>query len=87
MVAGDSDTFVMLDAKLDVKCYWAATPGAPLTPATIKRRNPGPDDVVIDVVYAGICHSDIHQARNEWSGYWGDVAFPWYFFFFRGLFL
>lgn len=35
---------------------------------TIKRRNPKPDDVVIDIHYASICHSDIHHARNEWPG-------------------
>jgi uncharacterized zinc-type alcohol dehydrogenase-like protein len=59
-----------------VKCYWAPSAGAPLIPAKITRRSPGPHDVVIKILYAGICHSDIHQARNEWSGYWGNVNFP-----------
>ncbi|MFF0545603.1 NAD(P)-dependent alcohol dehydrogenase [Nocardia thailandica] len=35
---------------------------------TIERREPGPNDVAIDIKYAGICHSDIHTARDEWGG-------------------
>jgi uncharacterized zinc-type alcohol dehydrogenase-like protein len=35
---------------------------------TIRRREPGPHDVVIDILFCGVCHSDIHQARDEWSG-------------------
>ena len=47
---------------------WAATSAAsPLAPATIRRRTPGPQDVQIDVLYCGICHSDLHQVRNEWQ--------------------
>jgi uncharacterized zinc-type alcohol dehydrogenase-like protein len=47
-----------------------ATPGptAPLGPFAFERREPGPADVVIDILYCGICHSDIHQARDEWGG-------------------
>jgi alcohol dehydrogenase (NADP+) len=48
--------------------YAAASAGAPLAPFTIERRDPGPHDVVIDILYCGICHSDIHQARDEWGG-------------------
>jgi alcohol dehydrogenase (NADP+) len=44
----------------------------PLERSTIERRDPRPHDVVIDIAYAGICHSDIHQARNEW----GASEFP-----------
>ncbi len=40
---------------------------APLAPFTINRRSPGPDDVQIDIMYCGVCHSDIHQARSEWG--------------------
>lgn len=48
---------------------WGATAaGAPLTPMTIARRSPGPHDVVLDILFCGVCHSDIHQARDEWSG-------------------
>ncbi|GAA3582848.1 NAD(P)-dependent alcohol dehydrogenase [Klugiella xanthotipulae] len=47
-----------------------STPAAdqPLAPTLITRRDPRPHDVVIDIAFAGICHSDIHQARNEWGG-------------------
>lgn len=51
-----------------VKAYAAQTAKAPLAPHTINRREPSENDVVIDIHYCGICHSDIHQARNEWGG-------------------
>ncbi len=41
--------------------------GAPFEATLIERREPRPHDVVIDIAYAGICHSDIHQAREEWG--------------------
>jgi alcohol dehydrogenase (NADP+) len=41
--------------------------GKPLARTSIERRDPRPNDVVIDIAYAGICHSDIHQARDEWA--------------------
>ncbi len=40
----------------------------PLTPISFHRRDPGPKDVLIEVLYCGICHSDIHTVRNEWGG-------------------
>ena len=40
----------------------------PLAPFSIDRREPGPTDVQIEILYCGVCHSDIHQARNEWGG-------------------
>lgn len=60
----------------EVKCYLAHTAGAPLAPGTITRRACGENDVVIKILFAGICHSDIHQARNEWKDVWGDAIFP-----------
>lgn len=48
--------------------YAAMTAQAPLAPFTIQRREPGPHDVLIDIRYCGICHSDLHQARDEWGG-------------------
>jgi len=48
--------------------YQATAPDAPLEKATIERRAVGPNDILIDVKFAGICHSDIHTARNEWGG-------------------
>ena len=50
-----------------VKAWAVPAAGKPLAPTTIERREPGAHDVVIDVMYCGVCHSDIHQARNEWS--------------------
>ena len=48
---------------------WAASSaGKKLAPFTIERRQPGPTDVAIDILFCGVCHSDVHQARDEWSG-------------------
>ncbi|WP_432849333.1 NAD(P)-dependent alcohol dehydrogenase [Amycolatopsis sp. CA-161197] len=46
----------------------APAAGQPLAPTTIERRDLRPDDVLIDIAFAGICHSDIHQVRDEWGG-------------------
>jgi uncharacterized zinc-type alcohol dehydrogenase-like protein len=51
---------------MDVAAYAAPAAGAPLAPFVVQRRDVGPNDVAIDIAYAGICHSDIHQAREEW---------------------
>jgi uncharacterized zinc-type alcohol dehydrogenase-like protein len=51
-----------------IPAYAAASAGAPLAPFSIERREPGPRDVVIDILFCGICHSDVHQARDEWGG-------------------
>ena len=48
--------------------YAALSARSQLAPHTIQRRNPGPHDVLIDILYCGVCHSDIHQVRNEWGG-------------------
>jgi uncharacterized zinc-type alcohol dehydrogenase-like protein len=48
--------------------YAATQAGAPLAPFSFARREPRVDDVVIDIKFCGICHSDIHQARDEWGG-------------------
>jgi len=52
--------------------YAAQTSTAPLAPMTFERRAPRADDVAIEILYCGVCHSDIHQARNEW----GFAAYP-----------
>jgi uncharacterized zinc-type alcohol dehydrogenase-like protein len=47
---------------------WAARSARePLGPLTIERREPGPHDVLIDILFCGVCHSDIHQVRDEWA--------------------
>ncbi len=48
--------------------YAALAAKAPLTPFTFERREPGEHDVAIDIHFCGVCHSDIHQARDEWGG-------------------
>lgn len=53
---------------MTVPAYAAPAAKAPLEPTTIPRRALGEHDVLIDIAYAGICHSDIHQARGEWGG-------------------
>jgi len=50
-----------------VKAYAAHSASAPLAPLSIRRRAPGPQDVQIDILYCGVCHSDLHQVRNEWE--------------------
>ncbi|NLR96449.1 NAD(P)-dependent alcohol dehydrogenase [Rhizobium sp. P38BS-XIX] len=54
------------------KGYAATDASKPLTPFTFERREPNADDVVIEIKFSGICHSDIHQARNEW----GNARYP-----------
>jgi uncharacterized zinc-type alcohol dehydrogenase-like protein len=50
-----------------VRAYGAAAANAPLVPMQIKRRGPGVQDVQLEVLYCGMCHSDLHQVRNEWN--------------------
>ena len=49
------------------KGYSAASAISPLAPTVISRRDPGDHDVQIEILFCGICHSDLHQVRNEWS--------------------
>lgn len=49
------------------KAYAASSSTSPLAFSTIPRREPTERDVEIDILYCGICHSDLHQVRNEWS--------------------
>lgn len=51
-----------------IHAWGTSAAGEPLAPMTITRREPGPRDVVLEIQYCGVCHSDIHQARDEWSG-------------------
>ena len=50
-----------------VNAYAAPSEAAPLEKTTIERRDLGPHDVLIDVAFAGICHSDIHTVRGDWG--------------------
>jgi len=51
----------------NAKAYSAASATSPLAPTTIARRDPTEHDVQIEILFCGICHSDLHQVRNEWS--------------------
>ena len=53
---------------MNVRGLAALIKNAPLTPYSFTRRELLPNDVAIDIKYAGICHSDIHQVREEWGG-------------------
>lgn len=57
---------------MQVKAYAIHSPTSPLVPFTFTRRDVGPKDVRIEILYSGVCHSDIHQARDEW----GDSIYP-----------
>jgi len=51
-----------------VKSYAAQSATTPLAELTIERRVPKPTDVQIEILYCGVCHSDLHTVRNEWGG-------------------
>ena len=57
---------------MPINAYAAQSATSPLGPFSIKRRDPLPSDVAIDILYCGVCHSDLHQARDEWH----DTVFP-----------
>ena len=50
------------------KAYAAQDASSPLSPWSFERREPGPRDVQFDILYCGVCHTDIHQVKNEWNG-------------------
>jgi uncharacterized zinc-type alcohol dehydrogenase-like protein len=54
------------------RAYAATSATEPLVATTIERRDVGPRDVLIDIAYSGVCHSDIHTVRGEW----GPIAYP-----------
>ena len=55
-----------------VSAWGVVAAGQQVEPLQIERREPGPNDVVIDIDYSGVCHSDIHTARGEW----GEPMYP-----------
>jgi uncharacterized zinc-type alcohol dehydrogenase-like protein len=52
--------------------YAVSAPSTPFHPFAFDRRDPGANDVVIEILYCGICHSDLHQVRDEW----GSASYP-----------
>jgi uncharacterized zinc-type alcohol dehydrogenase-like protein len=57
---------------ISAKSYAAMDATSALRPFPLERREPGEKDVVIDILYCGVCHSDLHQVRNEW----GNSVYP-----------
>lgn len=53
---------------MSTRAFAASSSNAPLGPLTITRREPLPSDVEIEILFCGVCHSDLHFARNEWGG-------------------
>jgi uncharacterized zinc-type alcohol dehydrogenase-like protein len=58
----------------NAKAYSAASATSPLAPTTIPRRDPTEHDVQIEILFCGICHSDLHQVRDEWSEFMPTVS-------------
>jgi uncharacterized zinc-type alcohol dehydrogenase-like protein len=52
----------------ETKAYAAYSATTPLAPYSFERREPGPKDVQIDILFCGVCHSDLHTVRSEWEG-------------------
>jgi len=57
----------------NAKAYSTISSTSPLAPTVIARRDPGKNDVQIEILFCGICHSDLHMARNEWSSVMATV--------------
>jgi alcohol dehydrogenase (NADP+) len=57
----------------NAKAYAAASAKSPLATSSIQRRDPGEHDIQIEILFCGVCHSDLHQARDEWHGFFPTV--------------
>jgi alcohol dehydrogenase (NADP+) len=57
---------------IPVKAYAAQSPASPLAPFHFERRDLREHDVLVDILFSGVCHSDLHQARDEW----GESIYP-----------
>lgn len=63
-----SKSSVLAPATIQTLGYGATSPKAALAPFSFQRREPGPKDVQIEILYCGVCHSDLHTVRDEWGG-------------------
>jgi alcohol dehydrogenase (NADP+) len=59
---------MLLGGMSSTKAYAASAANSPLAPFSIERREPTPHDVQIDILFCGVCHSDLHTVRDEWGG-------------------
>src|SRR4051812_6652459 len=50
------------------RAYAAHDKSSPMAPFSFERREPGPNDVQIDILFCGVCHSDLHTVKSEWAG-------------------
>src|ERR1700753_3148792 len=57
---------------MKTRAYAAQSATTPLAPYSLERRDTGASDVALDILYCGVCHSDLHSARGEWPG----IPFP-----------
>ena len=55
------------------KAFAANGPSSKLAPSTVPRREPRPQDIQLEILYCGVCHSDLHQVRNEWKEFMPTV--------------
>jgi len=67
MLTAESAASTQVSNQLTTPAYAAISATSPIAPFTITRREPGANDVLIEILYCGVCHSDIHQARGEWG--------------------
>jgi uncharacterized zinc-type alcohol dehydrogenase-like protein len=67
MTANTSSTESIVTQSRTASAYAVKSPNTPLAPFTFERRALRPSDVRIEILYCGVCHTDIHQARNEWK--------------------
>ena len=54
--------------KVETKAYAALWASSPLAPWVLQRRSVGPSDVQIQILYCGVCHTDLHVVRSDWGG-------------------
>ena len=64
------------DGSIDVLCLACDSPAGDFTVRSMRRRTPNPHDVVIDMKYCGVCHSDLHFAAGHMAGVTGAVEYP-----------
>lgn len=72
-IAAPEETQSRTPATYPAKAYSARSATSALAPQTIKRREPRPEDVQIEILYCGVCHSDLHQTRDEWHEFMPTV--------------
>ncbi len=65
--AGEHETLATAPKPFAAKAWGASNPTGRMSALSIQRRQPGPQDVQLEILFCGICHSDLHQVRDEWK--------------------